>query len=161
MAHKSGHKKFGTRIGNLFKSKEQRNKDKLKKELQSKIANVGTNRNVAGKKKRLQRELKAVDAPKKEKKKSYGRAATAYGTRDKIAAKTEVNNKSKSKSSTKVGGKKLSNYEMKVAERRAVAKQKAGAKHLDWKKMKSGGMSREDFIKKYPRSGTARKYGKK
>ena len=50
---------------------------------------------------------------------------------------------------------------MKVAERKAAAQKKAGAKHADWKKMRAGGMSREDFIKKYPRSGTARKYGKK
>ena len=119
----------------IFKSKEQRNKEKLKKEIKGKISTIGQGggRSTQAGKKRLQRELKAVDAPKKEKKKSYGRAATAYGTKDKIAAKTEVNNKSKSKSSTKVRGKKLSPYEMKKAERIQAIKDRAKAKHKAWK----------------------------
>lgn len=147
----------------IFKSKEQRNKDKLKKELKGKISTIGQGggRSKQAGKKRLQRELKAVDAPKKEKQKSYGRAATAYGTRDKIAAKKEVDKKPKSKSSTKVRGKKLSPYEQRQAERTAAMRKRAGAKTEDWKKMRKGDMSKEAFIKKYPRSQTARKYGKK
>ena len=119
----------------IFKSKEQRNKEKLKKEIKGKISTIGQGggRSKQASKKRLQRELKAVDAPKKEKKKSYGRAPTAYGTKDKIAAKTEVNNKSKSKSSTKVRNKKLSPYEMKKAERIQAMKDRARAKHKAWK----------------------------
>ena len=147
----------------LFKSKEQKNKEKLKKELKGKISAIGQGggRSKQAGKKRLQRELKAVDAPKKERQKSYGRAATAYGTRDKVAAKIEADNKSKSKSSTKVRGRKLSPYEQKQAERKAAMQKKAGNKHADWKKMRAGTMSKEAFIKKYPRSQTARKYGKK
>jgi len=34
---------------------------------------------------------------------------------------------------------------------------RATNKHEDWKKMRSGKMKKEDFIKKYPNSGTARK----
>jgi len=34
---------------------------------------------------------------------------------------------------------------------------RASKKHDDWKKMRSGKMKKEDFIKKYPNSGTARK----
>ncbi len=64
-------------------------------------------------------------------------------------------------SSKKVRGKKLSNYEMRQAERKAAMQKRAGDKHADWKKMRAGTMSKEAFIKKYPRSQTARKYGKK
>ena len=147
----------------IFKSKKQRNKDKLKKELKGKISAIGQGggRSKQAGKKRLQRELKAVDAPKKERQKSYGRSATAYGTRDKVAAKREADNKSRSKSSTKVKGRKLSPYEQRQAERKAANQQKAGAKNEDWKKMKAGTMSKEAFIKKYPRSQTAKKYGRK
>ena len=119
----------------ILKSKKQRNKDKLKKELKGKISAIGQGggRSKQAGKKRLQRELKAVDAPKKEKQKSYGRAATAYGTRDKIAAKKEVDKKPKSKSSTKVKGRKLSPYEMKKAERIQAMKDRATARHKAWK----------------------------
>ena len=125
----------------IFKSKEQRNKDKLKKELKGKISAIGQGggRSKQATKKRLQRELKAVDAPKKERKKSYGRSATAYGTRDKVAAKIEADNKSSSKSkskSTKVKGRKLSPYEMKKAERIQAMKDRAKKRHEAWKKEK-------------------------
>ena len=58
-------------------------------------------------------------------------------------------------------GRKLSPYQMKQAERKAATQQKAKNKNADWKKMRAGTMSKEEFIKKYPRSQTARKYGKK
>ena len=54
----------------IFKSKEQRKKDKLKTDLKKKISNVGGGRSNQGTAKRLQRELKKVDAPKKEVKKN-------------------------------------------------------------------------------------------
>ena len=55
----------------IFKSKKQKNKDKLKKELKGKISAIGQGggRSRHASKKRLQRELKAVDAPKKAEKK--------------------------------------------------------------------------------------------
>ena len=56
----------------LFKSKEERKKDKLKADLKKKISNVGGGRSNQGTAKRLKRELKAVDAPKKEVKKTGG-----------------------------------------------------------------------------------------
>jgi len=58
----------------IFKSKEQRKKDKLKTDLKKKISNVGGGRSNQGTAKRLQRELKAVDGPKKEVKKTVGGA---------------------------------------------------------------------------------------
>tara|TARA_S200000501_G_scaffold375336_1_gene427082 strand:+ start:322 stop:768 length:447 start_codon:yes stop_codon:yes gene_type:complete len=56
----------------IFKSKEQRKKDKLKTDLKKKISNVGGGRSNQGTAKRLQRELKALDGPKKEVKKTVG-----------------------------------------------------------------------------------------
>jgi hypothetical protein len=56
----------------IFKSKEQRKKDKLKTDLKKKISNVGGGRSNQGTAKRLQRQLKNVDAPKKEVKKTVG-----------------------------------------------------------------------------------------
>ena len=38
---------------------------------------------------------------------------------------------------------------------------RASKKNEDWKKMRSGKMTREQFIKKYPNSNTAKKYGKR
>ena len=58
----------------IFKSKEQRKKDKLKTDLKKKISNVGGGRSNQGTAKRLKRELKAVDGPKKEVKKTVGGA---------------------------------------------------------------------------------------
>ena len=58
----------------IFKSKEQRKKDKLKTDLKKKISNVGGGRSNQGTAKRLQRQLKNVDAPKKEVKKPVGGA---------------------------------------------------------------------------------------
>ena len=69
--------------------------------------------------------------------------------------------KTTTKTTTKVKGRKLSPYEQRQAERKAANQQRAGAKNEDWKKMRSGKMTREQFIKKYPRSNTAKKYGKK
>ena len=57
----------------IFKSKEQRKKDKLKTDLKKKISNVGGGRSNQGTAKRLQRKLKNVDAPKKEVKKTATR----------------------------------------------------------------------------------------
>ena len=83
------------------------------------------------------------------------------GVKGSGSTSTSSSTSSSNKSSKKVGGKKLSNYEMKVAERKAEMQKRAGAKHADWKKMRKGDMSKEDFIKKYPRSQTAKKYSKK
>jgi len=43
------------------------------------------------------------------------------------------------------------------AKNKADMQSNAKKKHADWKKMRSGKMKKEDFIKKYPNSGTARK----
>ena len=141
----------------IFKSKEQRNKDKLKKELKGKISAIGQGggRSKQGTKKRYERELANVDKPKKkvQKKVNKGNNSSALNLNKNI---------SKSKPVTKTkSGKKLSPYEMKQAERKAVMQKKAGAKHSDFQKMRKGTMSKEAFIKKYPRSNTAKKYGKK
>ena len=58
----------------IFKSKEQRKKDKLKTDLKKKISNVGGGRSNQSTAKRLQRDLKNVDASKKEVKKTGGGA---------------------------------------------------------------------------------------
>ena len=47
------------------------------------------------------------------------------------------------------------------AKNKATIQKRAKDKNADWKKMRSGKMTREQFIKKYPRSNTARKYGKR
>ena len=47
------------------------------------------------------------------------------------------------------------------AKNKASMQNRAKKKNEDWKKMRSGKMTREQFIKKYPRSNTARKYGKR
>lgn len=153
----------------LFKSKEQRNKEKLKKELKGKIAAIGQGggRSKQAGKKRLQRELKAVDAPKKEEKPKSGLSKAQLNKRKNYGNnQSGSGNQSKSNSSSKTVtkdkfGRKLSPYQMKQAERKAATQQKAKNKTADWKKMRAGTMSKEEFIKKYPRSQTARKYGKK
>ena len=141
----------------IFKSKEQRNKDKLKKELKGKISAIGQGggRSKQGTKKRYQRELANVDKPKKkvQKKVNKGNNSSALNLNKNI---------SKSKPVTKTkSGKKLSPYEMKQAERKAAMQKRAGEKHRDFQKMRKGTISKEAFIKKYPRSNTAKKYGKK
>ena len=154
----------------IFKSKEQRNKDKLKKELKGKISSIGQGggRNKQSTKKRLQRELKSLDAPKKEEKKgprvggAQGNKRKRYGNNQTGGGASSSSSSSKSSKSNKnKSGQQLSNYEMRKAERITASREVAKGRHTDWKKMKSGGMSREDFIKKYPRSQTAKKYGKK
>ena len=47
------------------------------------------------------------------------------------------------------------------AKNKATIQKRAKDKNADWKKMRSGKMTREQFIKKYPNSNTAKKYGKK
>jgi len=47
------------------------------------------------------------------------------------------------------------------AKNKKAMQDRARKKNEDWKKMRSGKMTREQFIKKYPRSNTAKKYGKK
>ena len=109
----------------IFKSKEQRNKDKLKKELKGKISAIGQGggRSKQGTKKRYERELANVDKPKKkvQKKVNKGNNSSALNLNKNI---------SKSKPVTKTkSGKKLSPYEMKQAERKAAMQKRAGEKH--------------------------------
>ena len=47
------------------------------------------------------------------------------------------------------------------AKNKATIQKRAKDKTADFKKMRSGDMTREQFIKKYPNSNTAKKYGKK
>ena len=47
------------------------------------------------------------------------------------------------------------------AKNKASMQNRAKNKNEDWKKMRSGKMTREQFIKKYPKSNTAKKYGKR
>ena len=47
------------------------------------------------------------------------------------------------------------------AKNKASMQNRAKKKNEDWKKMRSGKMTREQFIKKYPKSNTAKKYGKR
>ena len=47
------------------------------------------------------------------------------------------------------------------AKNKASMQKRAKDKNKDWKDMRSGKMTREQFIKKYPRSNTAKKYGKR
>ena len=47
------------------------------------------------------------------------------------------------------------------AKNKASMQKRAKDKNKDWKDMRSGKMTREQFIKKYPKSNTARKYGKR
>jgi hypothetical protein len=47
------------------------------------------------------------------------------------------------------------------AKNKASMENKAKNKHADWKKMKSGKLSKEAFIKRYPNSQTAKKSRKK
>ena len=47
------------------------------------------------------------------------------------------------------------------AKNKATIQKRAKNKNKDWKDMRSGKMTREQFIKKYPNSNTAKKYGKR
>ena len=47
------------------------------------------------------------------------------------------------------------------AKNKATIQKRAKDKNADWKKMRSGKMTREQFIKKYPRSNTAKKSGQR
>ena len=166
------------------KRKQEEKKQELKiTKLKKTISSSGMGRSVAKRKSDAKKELNRMghltDKQKSQKdkkdRKKYDQENKIINKRGRVtgykegydpnkgvkgSGSTSSSNKS-SKRSSKVKGKKLSNYEMRQAERKAAQSKRAGAKHADWKKMKSGGMSREDFIKKYPRSGTARKYGKK
>jgi len=116
----------------LFKSKEQKNKEKLKKELKGKISTIGQGggRSKQGTKKRLQRELKNVDKPQKEKK---VHVSGAQANKRKNYGNNQTNDSSKTKSSTKVKGRKLSPYEMKKEARLQAMRDKARARHKAWK----------------------------
>ena len=110
----------------LFKSKEQRKKDKLKTELKKKISNVGGGRSSQATAKRLQRELKAVDGPKKEvkktvggaqanKRKNYGNNQTGGGgstTNKKVVKKATMTAKERAQASAKarIAAKKAGTY---------------------------------------------------
>ena len=69
-----------------------------------------------------------------------------------VQKKTTTKTTSKSKSTSKSTSKK---------DPLAGIKARAAARHSDWKKMRSGSMSKDDFIKKHPDSVTARKAKKK
>ena len=47
-------------------------------------------------------------------------------------------------------------YDRRQSDAKKSMQNKAGKKHADWKKMRAGKMSKEQFIKKYPNSNTAR-----
>jgi len=79
--------------------------------------------------------------------------------REKRIKKRNIDAGTPSKSTTtskKVRGRKLSPYEQRQADRKAAMQQKAKSKHQDYKNL-----TREQFIKKYPNSNTAKKYGKR
>ena len=104
----------------IFKSKEQRKKDKLKTDLKKQISSTGSNRNQAGKKKRLQRELKAVDAPKKEVKKTGGLSSSQANKR-----KTYGNNQTGGGGSSTTNKKVVKKATMTAKERaQAMAKKR-------------------------------------
>ncbi len=110
----------------IFKSKEQRKKDKLKTDLKKKISNVGGGRSNQGTAKRLQRQLKNVDAPKKEvkktvggaqanKRKNYGNNQTGGGgstTNKKVVKKATMTAKERAQASAKarIAAKKAGTY---------------------------------------------------
>ena len=110
----------------IFKSKEQRKKDKLKTDLKKKISNVGGGRSNQGTAKRLQRQLKNVDASKKEvkktvggaqanKRKNYGNNQTGGGgstTNKKVVKKATMTAKERAQASAKarIAAKKAGTY---------------------------------------------------
>ena len=121
----------------IFKSKEQRNKEKLKKEIKGKISTIGQGggRSKQGTKKRLQRELANVDKPKKKEKKVVESSLSgAQANKRKNYGNNQTNTSSKSKTSTKVKGRKLSPYEMKKEARLQAMRDRARKKHEAWKK---------------------------
>ena len=88
-------------LKSIFKSKEEKQKDKKRKSIKKKLDAVpsGGRGNNATKLK-LKRELKALDKPKTERPKSGGRASTAYGTKHRYETnnqgnKVKVTNKKK------------------------------------------------------------------
>ena len=110
----------------IFKSKEQRKKDKLKTDLKKKISNVGGGRSNQSTAKRLQRDLKNVDASKKEvkktvggaqanKRKNYGSNPTVGGgstTNKKVVKKATMTAKERAQASAKarIAAKKAGTY---------------------------------------------------
>ena len=93
-------------LKSLFKSKEEKEKDKKRKSIKQKLDAVpsGGRSNNATKLK-LKRDLKALDKPKTERPKSGGRASTAYGTKHRYEKnnqgnKVKVTNKKKTTGSS-------------------------------------------------------------
>jgi len=72
--------------------------------------------------------------------------------------------KEKSVAKTQKAAIKRNRDDIKIADihakNKATIQNRAKSKNEDWKKMRSGKMTREQFIKKYPKSNTAKKYGK-
>ena len=161
------------------KRKEKRTEklkiEKLKKTISSTQMGRGASKRRSDAKKELNRMGHLTDKQKSQKdkkdRKKYDQEHKIINKRGRVTGYKEgydpnkgvkgSGSTSKTKTTTKVRGRKLSPYEQKLAERKAAMQKRAGAKHADWKEMRKGNMSREDFIKKYPRSQTAKKYGKK
>tara|TARA_R100000329_G_C7440326_1_gene154815 strand:+ start:54 stop:458 length:405 start_codon:yes stop_codon:yes gene_type:complete len=128
----------------IFKSKKKSKKDKLKAE----IKNVGGGRSNQGKAKRLKRELKSLDAPKKEvkkgprvggaqanKRKNYGNNQTGGGgnttNKKKVVKKSTMTGKERAQQMAKerIAAKKAGTYKapktaQQLAKERIAARKK-------------------------------------
>ena len=107
----------------IFKSKEQRKKDKLKTDLKKKISNVGGGRSNQGTAKRLQRELKAVDAPKKVTKVGGGRISRS--SQNMSGKNADGTRKGSTTTTNKSSNKKVVKKATMTAKERAQASAKA------------------------------------
>lgn len=79
-------------LKSLFKSKEEKEKDKKRKSLNKQLDAVPSGgRGNNAKKLKLKRQIKELDKPKTERPQSGGRAKTAYGTRHRFKKNEEGN----------------------------------------------------------------------
>ena len=85
--------------------------------------------------------------------------------KDKILKSDKSTRQEKSVAKTQKAAIKRQRGDVKIADvqakNKASMQNRAKKKNEDWKKMKSGKMTRDQFIKKYPKSNTAKKYGKR
>ena len=85
--------------------------------------------------------------------------------KDKILKSDTATRQEKSVAKVQKAAIKRDRDDVKIADVHAKNKtsmqNRAKKKNEDWKKMRSGKMTREQFIKKYPKSNTAKKYGKR
>ena len=129
---------------NIFKSKEQREKDKKKKVLKKQISAIGTGggRSNQATKKRLQRDLASIDKVKKEKptvggaqankRKNYGNNQTGSGTTKTTTKKMTAKERAQAMAKKRIkAGKSIA--DVKAANKLKI-KKRAAEKYAAFKK---------------------------